>query len=275
MEPLFLLIIIFGSLMAVRAGGLKARDMYRGKRDAWDNDNPDGNVLRRRAAMLGAAGQVARNGWPTIKESIKDGYAEGKAKGAEKVAKWRPDPAAATEAVDTNRPAPPAPAPTSPAPASTSPSGGRPPLRSVPPAQPSPAPAPRPRPNPAPTNGSNGGVPMAEVNNPETLLAALKLKAVRAAGEVDDATATLARAKGEQANTEIIISSMRKHGFPQAHVDIVTALMDPEAMAVAAANNRRNAALTALGAAQKAVQMAAQHVALQQQGAAGAFYGNR
>lgn len=116
---------------------------------------------------------------------------------------------------------------------------------------------------------------MAEVTNPETLLAALQQKLSRASAEVEDAAATKARAEGERAYTQLILASMGRHGFPQDHMAIVTALVDPETQAYEAAKAREAAAVTALAAAQKAVDMAALHVQLKASGAAGAFYGNK
>ena len=115
---------------------------------------------------------------------------------------------------------------------------------------------------------------MSEVTTAETLLAAMQRKEQLATREVEDAQAAMKRAEDEVSITETILSQMRAHKFPAAHIEIVTALMEPEAAMVSACEERQSAAEKQAAAANQAVEMAAKHVQMQSEGAAGAVYGN-
>lgn len=115
---------------------------------------------------------------------------------------------------------------------------------------------------------------MSDISTPEGLLAAFLKKARMAAIELEDARSALVRAERDQAETDRILADMRTYRFPQAHIDIVLALVAPEAQKVAAAQALLVAADTGSQAVRLARDLATRHIQLQGQGAAGSFYNN-
>ncbi len=111
-----------------------------------------------------------------------------------------------------------------------------------------------------------------EVNNVETLLAFCTETERDAATELEDAKATRARIEAAVAATERAIAAMKSLQFPADDIAKLVAVQEAERVSLAAVNSRISACDTQLATARAAKAMAARHVAIAQQKAAGKAY---
>ncbi len=263
-------VFFYACWKALCAAGAAVRDTYRGKVQDWDDRHPNGNYWKRRGAMWGYFFTMLKDGLPAALRGWKEGWAEGKAEGWEKWGKNQPDPEAAQEP-DPKKPDPqPAPAPgPQPAPApgpngGPGPNGSKPRLKIV---------------KPAPdggggSNGSSGAAPMpVEVNSVETLKAFANEKKNLATTLKEEAKLGKERTEQEIASTERAIAWMRSKKFVEADIAIVTALLEAEKRELSGHETLISALDSKVGAAGKTDEMAARHIGIQQQQAAGVYAG--
>lgn len=129
-------------------------------------------------------------------------------------------------------------------------------------------PTPNTRSAPMPVATVTGG----EVTSPETLKAELDTIVAESAAELEDAAGDAQRAREDMARIEVLVGSLTNLRLTSQDVALVQALLEPAQQREAAATARAAAAEHRLSAAQAALAMAARHVELQDQGAAGDFY---
>lgn len=111
-----------------------------------------------------------------------------------------------------------------------------------------------------------------EVSSPETLQAAIQEKRNRARDEVDFATQAKARAQAAKAASEAIAAQMRDYGFRGDHVAVVDSLIEPEQADYDASTDEVTAAHDRVRGCDVALTLAALHIELKGNGAAGPFY---
>ncbi len=250
---------------AMRGAFRGLRKGYQNKVATWDAENPDVPWPIRRGAMLGYLFSMLKDGPRFLLDGWKEGWAQGRAIGSEKWAQALPDPDAAQETVDPNQPG----QQTGPQP------GQRPDLKLV-----------KPTPGPAggaqPGSGTNGGGPgngagpggnaSIEVVDVETLLAFCRAKETQADAEGTEAAQAGIRVQDEVYASDAAAQAVTTMKYHSDDIALVIAIRETEKGDLTAIGARVAATSRQQAAAKAAVAMAARHVQIQGQKAAGQAY---
>lgn len=299
MFPLIIGVVLIATFFAMRGAVRGVSRAYQTRRDDWGRANPDAIGIARRAAAVGHMAAMVRYGPSALYHGWRAGWSSGWGIGQEWADRHRPVPADEPLPVvdngalrfgdDPEDPNAVATCPTCrgrgvvnglPCPACRARQEARnehdkpflPPrrLRAVPDQTSAPTSNNQPKEPDMAIETATGG----EVTSPETLHAELTSVVREASADMDDASGDEQRAKEDLARIENITGSVARLMLPQRDIGMVVRLKDPAQRRLAAAQARKAAASERLAQAQGALDMAAKHVQIQAQGAAGEFYQN-
>lgn len=244
---LWALVFLVCLWFALKGAGSGIRNGYRKKVEKWDAENPNGNRWHRRGAMWAYFFKMLKDGPGYALRGWKEGWEEGKAKADEKWGQSEPDPQAAQEKVDLDKP--------DPKPATEQP---KPKLKLVPP----------------PDGGHNPGGPVAiEVVNVETLYSWAEEKEKLAATDLEDAKLAKKRVEEEITSTTQVSDWMTGQKFTKEDKGLIKpGVSEAEKAELDACDRLIAARQKKLDAATAVKNMATKHKQFQQSGAAGQPY---